>query len=90
MWQTILGILAGIVAGAFTAFLGYLKSAGEKFQPKKAIQTMIVGGFVGGVASYMGWTYEQAYEWASTVGAITLLEYIKKAVWKRLKPRLYK
>ena len=85
MWQVIAGVLAGILSGALTAFTGYLKSAGEKFQPKKAIQTIIVGGLVGGIAGYTGWTYTQAYEWASTVGIITLAEYIKKAVWRRLK-----
>jgi len=90
MWSVVSAVLAGIIAGAFTAFMGYLKSAGEKFQPKKAIQTVIVGGVVGGIMGYTGWTYEQAYEWASTVGIITLVEYVKKAVWKRLKSRLYR
>jgi len=87
MWDVIAGVLAGVLAGAATAFFGYLKSAGEKFQPKKAAQTIIVGGVVGGIAGYMGWTYEQAYEWASTVGIITLVEYIKKAIWKRIKAK---
>ena len=78
-------VLAGAVAGAITSLLGYAKSSTvEDFDPKKALQTVVVGGIVGGVAGCEGWAYDQAYQWASTVGLLTLVEYAKKAVLRRL------
>ncbi|RLG43757.1 MAG: hypothetical protein DRN81_05915 [Thermoproteota archaeon] len=80
-------ILAGIASGAISALLGYAKNAGENFEPKKAIQTLVIGGFVGGVAGYKGFTYTKAEEWLESIGAITLVEYIKKAIWRRLRKK---
>jgi len=78
-------ILSGILIGAITALLGYLKnSTTETFNPKKALQTVIVGAAVGGIAGYNGWTYEQAEQWAATAGITVLIEYVKKAVWRRI------
>ena len=82
-WDT---ILKGVINGIIVAFLGYAKSSTtESFSAEKAVQTMIIGGFIGGIAGYYGWTYEQAYEWAATMGFITVFEYIKKAVWRWIK-----
>lgn len=82
------GIAAGLVAGALTAVLGYAKSVTvETFDPKKAVQTLIIGAIVGGYAGYAGVTYEQAYEFFGTIGAITVIEYIKKAVWRAITRR---
>ncbi|MEM1510572.1 MAG: hypothetical protein QW096_11970 [Thermofilaceae archaeon] len=83
-----MGILAGMAAGALTAILGYAKSvATETFDPSKAIQTLIIGAIIGGYAGYAGVTYEQAYEFFGTVGAITLIEYLKKAIWRAITRR---
>jgi len=83
MLEVLKGIAVGIVTGTITALVGYAKSCtAESFSPKKAVQTVIVGAVVGGIAGYHGWTFEQAYEWASSVGIITVVEYIKKAVWR--------
>lgn len=80
------GIVAGMINGAIIAALGYARLAGkEDFDEKKFLQTAIIGAVVGGVGADAGWTYSQAYEWASTMGLITIIEYIKKAVWRRLK-----
>ena len=78
-------VLAGAVSGAVTALLGYAKnSTTEDFEPKKALQTIIVGAVVGGIAGYYGWTYTQAYEWAGSMGIITIVEYAKKAILRRI------
>lgn len=78
-------IVKGIGMGAITMLLGYAKSVGEAFDDKKAVQTLVVGAFVGGFAGYGGLEFKEAYDYLFSIGAITLLEYAKKAVWKRLK-----
>jgi len=85
-WQIVWGIVGGAVSGAITALLGYAKSSSvESFDVSKAVQTLIVGAIVGGCAGYWGVSYTQAYEYLGSVGAITLIEYLKKAVWRRIK-----
>jgi uncharacterized membrane protein YeaQ/YmgE (transglycosylase-associated protein family) len=86
MWQVVWGIVGGVVSGAVTALLGYAKSSTvESFDVEKAVQTLIVGAIVGGCAGYWGVSYTQAYEYLVSVGAITLIEAVKKAVWRRIK-----
>lgn len=43
-------IIHELISGVLTALLGYLKSAGENFDLKKALQTIIIGGIVSGCA----------------------------------------
>ena len=77
--------MVGAICGAITALLGYAKSVtAEKFDIRKAGQTVVVGAVIGAVAGYYGWTYEQAEEWATNIGLITLVEYLKKAVWRKI------
>ena len=86
--EIIKGIAVGAVCGAITALLGYAKSVtAEKFDPQKAAQTIVVGAVVGGVAGYYGWTYQEAQEWATNIGLITLIEYLKKAIWRKIGQR---
>ena len=82
--DTLIGIGAGAASGAIAAFLGYAKSAGETFDYKKALQTVIVGGFVGGVAGGLGVSYQEGEAWLNTIGGLTLFEYIKKTVLRRV------
>jgi len=85
MMEMVSGIFAGTVCGAVTALLGYAKSVTvEKFNPKKALQTVVVGAVIGGVSGYYGWSYSRAEEWATNVGLITLVEYLKKAILRRV------
>jgi len=80
----VFAVLGGIASGAMTAVLGYAKSSTvESFDPKKALQTLVVGAVVGGVAGYCGMTYTQAYDYLLSVGAITLVEYVKKAILRK-------
>ena len=92
--MNVINILAsigyGIANGMIITFTGYAKSHGEDWDWAKAIQTVIVGGFVGGVAGYYGMTFTTAQDWLESIGAITLFEYIKKAIWKRIKPSILK
>ena len=93
MYETILiGIGAGVANGIILAVLGYAKSKpeGEEFDKNKLVQTVVVGGVVGGIAGYSGITYTQSYEWLSTMGAVGLIEYGKKAIWRTLKNYLKK
>ncbi len=55
-------IIHELISGVLTALLGYLKSAGENFDLKKALQTIIIGRIVSGCAGQSGVTYEQASE----------------------------
>ena len=85
MIEVIKGIIIGAICGAITALLGYAKSVTvEKFDPKKATQTIVVGAVVGGISGYYGWSYEKGEEWASNVGITTLIEYGKKTILRRL------
>jgi hypothetical protein len=84
-WQIVWGIVGGVVSGAITALLGYAKSSGESFDASKAVQTLIVGAIVGGCAGYWGVSYTEAQDYLGSVGALTLIEYLKKSIWRRIK-----
>jgi len=85
MWQVVHNILVGAGSGALAALLGYCKNANlETFDVKKFMQTVIVGAICGGCATYWGVTLDKAYEILSTTGALTLTEYVKKTICRRL------
>ena len=86
MIEVLSGIGAGVVSGCIAATLGYLKSAGADFDLKNFAQTVVVGGFVGGVAGYQGVTYAEAGDYLLTTGGLTLFEYVKKTVLRRVIP----
>jgi len=77
---------AGAVSGVVVAALGYAKAhTTEDFDPAKFVQTVVVGAVVGACGGEMGMSYEEAYNWAASVGLITLIEYAKKAVWRAIR-----
>lgn len=90
MSEILTGIGGGIVSGMITATLGYAKSTGTEFDAKNFMQTVIVGGFVGGIAGYQGVTYVQSQDYVATTGALTLFEYVKKTILRRVVPWLKK
>jgi hypothetical protein len=74
-----LNALYGAISGAIVALLGYAKSATvESFDPSKAMQTIIVGAAVGVLGIQLNMRYEDAYQWAASMGVITIIEYVKK------------
>jgi len=84
--EIIESVIMGAISGAITCLLGYAKSITvEKFDPRKARQTIIVGAVVGGIAGFYGWTYARAETWAASVGIITMIEYVKKSLIRVLK-----
>jgi len=86
MFGVIAGVVFGAISGAIIALTGYAKSVTvEKFDPKKATQTIIVGAIVGGIAGFYGWDYARAEAWAGNMGVITIVEYVKKAIWREWK-----
>ena len=77
---------AGAASGVVVAALGYAKAhTTEDFDPAKFVQTVVVGAVVGACGGEMGMSYEEAYDWAASVGLITLIEYAKKAVWRAIR-----
>lgn len=88
--ETIKGIFLGVGQGILVAALGYAKSAGEDFDEKKFAQTVIVGGFIGGVAGAMQMGYDEAKDYLVTMGGIVLFEYLKKTVWRRWLSKYFK
>lgn len=85
MFDLIKNVFIGLLNGVVIAVLGYLKSSKiEEFNFKKFIQTVIIGGIVGGFAGFMGVSYEQSYEYLSSIGAIMIIEWIKKAILRWL------
>jgi len=87
--ELLITVAKGVVMGAIAGILGYAKNVGEDFELGKFAQTLIIGGFVGGYGAYTGVEYVEAFDYLSGIGAITLLEYVKKTIWRRLlKPLL--
>jgi len=84
-----LNIMAGVAYGAFTGLFiagaGYLKHKPlPDFDPSKFIQTLIVGGIAGGVMAFYGLDFDQALTWVANAGIVTYIEYVKKAIGKRI------
>jgi len=90
MFEVVKNIASGIVSGLITAFLGYMKSKDEKFDLGKFAQTLVIGGLVGAVAQIAGMSYNDAYDYLASVGAISLLEYLKKTIWRRWLSRFFR
>jgi len=90
MIEAIKNVASGIVSGLVTAFLGYMKSKDEKFDPAKFAQTLVIGGLVGAVAQVAGMSYNDAYDYLASIGIISLAEYIKKTIWRRWLSKFFK
>ena len=87
MWiKVLIGIGSGALNGAVISLLGYGKSQKvESFDWKKAIKTTALGAIIGGIAGAEGTTYQQAQDWATQTGAIVIIEYILKGIWRYFK-----
>jgi len=83
MFEALWNVSQGIFSGLVAAFFGFMKSKDEKFDLRKFVQTLVIGGLVGGVAQVAGMTYDDAYDYLASIGIISLAEYIKKLIWRR-------
>jgi len=88
MLEVLKNILLGVAAGLLFGTTGYLKSVGEEFDAKKFVQSIIVGAVVGGIGGAMGMKPSEAQEYLQSTGLYTglvcMVEFVKKAVLKRL------
>lgn len=75
--------LSGVFSGLLIAALGYFKSTPDVFEPRKFFITVGIGAIVGAVAGYLGMEYASAEAWLGSIGAITAIDYILKAIWRR-------
>lgn len=89
--QILLGISSGIVFG----IIGYLKSLKkdgklERFDYNKFTQSVIIGGIIGAVSKSMGINLEVAQQFVFNTGLITIVENLKKWVWRQYIKNLFR
>lgn len=78
-------ILYGIISGAITALLGYAKShTVESFDGTKALKTLVIGAFIGLVAAYYNIDFTTAEQWLGSIGAITVVQYVLRAIARKI------
>ena len=89
MFEILVPTIAGVLNGIGVAGLGYAKTIKEgkleDFDAKKFVQEVIVGGIVGGIAGHAGITYAVAEHWVMSSGAIVLISWSKKTLWRLVK-----
>ena len=74
-----------VLVGVFMAFLGYLKTNPlEAFSPELFVTTPVTGVFAGVVMAFFKVDYAAAMTWLATAGALALIEFVGKAVVRRL------
>ena len=84
------GVLGGAASGVLVAVGGYLKNAGTDFSWSNFGQTVVEGVIVGGVGGALGVSYAAAQDYLVSVGAVTLIDYVKKIIVRRVWPWLKK
>jgi hypothetical protein len=84
------GIVGGAVSGVSVAVGGYLKNAGAEFSWRNFGETVVEGAIVGGVAGALGVSYAAAQDYLVSIGVVTLIDYAKKTLVRRVWPWLKK
>ena len=88
MFEVVENILLGAAAGLSFAVMGYLKSPGESFDVKKFRQTVVLGCVIGAIGGFLGMKPSEAQQYLQSIGVyggvVTMTEYVKKAVLRRL------
>ena len=91
VWAFLQPIIAGLVAGLIASAIGYFKSNAEEFEAEKFFLTVALGAVVGAIGGYMGISYASAEIYLANIGAVYLIDYILKAIWRRwIAPRMLK
>jgi hypothetical protein len=85
-------LLEGIMVGIVIAVLGYLKKVSDsgelpKFNSAKFAATIVIGGIAGALMRYYNISYDDASNILMTAGAVTLIEYSIKALYRYLKSK---
>jgi hypothetical protein len=83
VWSLLQPIIAGLVAGLIASAIGYIKTNAEKFEAEKFFITVALGAIVGAIGGYMGISYASAEIYLANIGAVYLIDYILKAIWRR-------
>lgn len=83
VWAFLQPIIAGLVAGLIASAIGYIKSNAEEFEAEKFFVTVGIGAIVGAIGGYMGISYASAEIYLANIGAVYLIDYILKAIWRR-------
>ena len=79
-------VIVGIGSGLMAALIGYFKSTPpEDFELPKFLPTIMIGGVVGGLMAYMNVPYEQAYQFAVSVGAVAVIENVAKVIVRNIR-----
>lgn len=90
-WAFLQPIIAGLVAGLIASAIGYIKSNAEEFEAEKFFVTVGIGAIVGAIGGYMGISYASAEIYLANIGAVYMIDYILKAIWRRwIAPRILK
>lgn len=75
-----------VFIGVIIAFLGFAKSSNpnEQFSPDKLVITPITGLFAGIVMAFWQLDYSSAFVWMANTGVLTWIEFVGKAIVRRL------
>ena len=83
-------VVLSIIAGILWAALGYWKARqkGEEFSGPKFIRALIIGGIVGLISGWQGWSFEISQvvltQLIGAFGATGLIDLIAAEIWKRV------
>jgi len=73
-----------VFGGVVWNLAGYFRKPREKYEPEKLLRSALIGAVVGVVAMYKGLSFQNAYDFATAIGLIGLVENIGKAIYRRL------
>ena len=75
--------MIAIPTGVATAISQWSKNVGpdgamEKFDLKQLWPSLVIGGVVGGIAAWQGWSFDQAQGWFASSGMFVIAQNLLK------------